>query len=168
MSLWSEIKQRRITQIVLAYLAGGWMVLAVVDQVVDREVLPVVVYQVTLALYLFGIAFALVLGWYHGEKGRQSATAIEILVLAAIGISGLGTSARIILGHFRASAVATALETSTMDLRRLAVLYFQDETLDGSLAAVADGLTNGLIRSLNEVRELDVVSRNGAESFGGL
>ncbi len=168
MGLWGEIKQRRITQVVLAYLAGGWMVLAVVDQVVDREVLPTVVYQVTLVLYLFGIAFALILGWYHGEKGNQKATAVEIIILSVIGIIGLGTSAMIIRGHFRASAVATALETSTMDLRRVAVLYFQDETLDGSLAAVADGLTNGLIRSLNEVRELDVVSRNGAERVRGL
>ena len=77
MSLWGQIKQRRITQVVLTYLAGGWMFLAVVDQVVDREVLPVVVYQVALTLYLFGITWALILGWYHGEKGNQQATKTE-------------------------------------------------------------------------------------------
>ena len=33
MSFWSEIKQRRITQIVVTYLAGGWIVTSVVDQV---------------------------------------------------------------------------------------------------------------------------------------
>ena len=32
LSLWSEVKQRRITQIVLTYLAGGWMALELVDQ----------------------------------------------------------------------------------------------------------------------------------------
>jgi len=167
-SLWGQIKQRRITQVVLGYLAGGWMVLAVVDQVVDREVLPTIVYQVTLTLYLFGIAFALILGWYHGEKGNQKATASEILILTVIGALGLGTSGRMVQRHLQDTAVASALETSTMDLRTLAVLYFQDESSDGTLSAVADGLTNGLIRSLNGVRELDVVSRNGSESVRGL
>ena len=36
LSLWSGVKQRRITQIVVGYLAGGWMVLTGIDQVVDR------------------------------------------------------------------------------------------------------------------------------------
>ncbi|MGE3707837.1 MAG: hypothetical protein AB7I13_21390, partial [Vicinamibacterales bacterium] len=65
MGVWKEIKQRRITQIVVTYLATGWMALAVVDQVVDREVLPVVVYSVSLTLYAFGFFAALVIGWYH-------------------------------------------------------------------------------------------------------
>ncbi len=66
MSLWAELKQRRITQIVLGYLVGGWIAVSVIDQVVDREVLPLVVYEVALALYLFGILGALIVGWYHG------------------------------------------------------------------------------------------------------
>ena len=73
MSLWSQIRQRRITQVVFAYLAGGWMVLAVIDQVVDREVLPPVVYRTALTIYLVGILAALVVGWYHGELGEQKA-----------------------------------------------------------------------------------------------
>ena len=90
MSFWSEIKQRRITQIVVTYLAGGWIVTSVVDQVVDREVLPLVVYQVTLTLFLFGILDALIIGWYHGEKGEQEATIGEIAMLAVVGVAALG------------------------------------------------------------------------------
>lgn len=167
LSLWGQIKQRRVTQIVLTYLASGWMALAVVDQVVDREVLPGVVYRVTLTLYIFGIGAALVLGWYHGEKGEQQPTVPEILLLSVFALGGFAMSAQIIRNYVRDVSVASALVSSTMDLRRLAVLYFEDETTDGSLAAVADALTEGLIRSLAQVRELDIVSRNGSESVRG-
>jgi serine/threonine-protein kinase len=68
----------------------------------------------------------------------------------------------------KAVEAAATLESSTMDLRRLAVLYFQDASADGSLAPVADGLTDGLIRALSQVRELDVVSRNGSEQVRNL
>ncbi len=168
MSLWAEIKQRRITQIVITYLAGGWMVLAVFDQVVDREVLPLVFYEVTLTLYLFGIAFALVLGWYHGEKGAQEATKFELLVLTIITIAGLGTSGLVIRSALMQDTLADALADAGLDLRRIAVLYFEDMSADESAGAVADGITEGLITTLSQVRELEVTSRNGAQRVRGL
>ena len=48
-----------------------------------------------------------------------------------------------------------------MDVRRVAVLYFQDQSPDSSLRYLAAGLTEGLINQLSQVRSLDVVSRNG-------
>jgi len=48
-----------------------------------------------------------------------------------------------------------------MDVRRVAVLYFQDQSPDSSLGFLADGLTEGLITQLSEVRSLAVISRNG-------
>ncbi len=172
MSLWTEVKQRRITQIVLTYLAGGWMALAVVDQLVDRDVLPAFAYRVGLTLYLFGFVVALILGWYHGEKGHQRAKPAEMVLVAIVSLAGLGMSARIVVSDLRATSearrVQSLAEGSTMDLRRIGVLYFQDQSTGGSLAPVADALTEGLITSLSEVRELDVVSRNGSESVRDL
>jgi serine/threonine-protein kinase len=43
----------------------------------------------------------------------------------------------------------------------VAVLYFQDLSPDTSLGVLADGLTEGLIDQLSQVRTLDVISRNG-------
>ena len=63
---------------------------------VDREVLPLVVYQVALTLYLFGIVFALVIGWYHGEKGEQKAPWQEVVILSIVGVLGLGTAAMVV------------------------------------------------------------------------
>ena len=168
MSLWSEIKQRRITQIVVTYLAGGWIVTSFVDQVVDREVLPLVVYQVVFTLYLFGILGALIIGWYHGEKGAQEAPPVEIAMLVVIGILAVGTSGWIVQQAMLEATVEDSLEAAGLDLRSIGVLYFEDVSRDGSGQVVADAITEGLIGALAEVSELDVTTRNAARAVQGL
>jgi serine/threonine-protein kinase len=160
LSLWTEVRQRRITQIVVTYLAGGWMALAVVDQLVDREVLPLVAYQVGLTLYAIGILAALVIGWYHGEKGVQKAPRSEITSLAVIGVAALVASGLVVRNATNEAQIRDALNPD--DLRRIAVLYLDDMSRDQSMRAVADGVTEGLISRLTEVRELRVTSRNGS------
>ncbi len=164
MSLWSEIRQRRITQIVVAYLAAGWMANTVVDQLVNRAVLPEVTYSITLTLYLFGIGAASVIGWYHGEKGVQKAPAAEIISLSLIAIACAGVTVQVIRSSLEQDTLADALAESGTDLRRIGVLYFDDASADGSGAAIADGITEGLIARLSAVPELEVTSPNGAAS----
>ncbi|MHC4822166.1 MAG: hypothetical protein ACYTDX_10660, partial [Planctomycetota bacterium] len=168
MSLWSEVKQRRITQIVLTYLAGGWMALELVDQLVDREVLPPVFYEVALTLAVFGFCFAVVVGWYHGEKGAQKATPLELVVLSVITVAGLSASGLVVRNAMLEESLADAVAEAGLDLRSIAVLYFEDMSSDASLGAVADGVTEGLIRTLSQVRDLDVSSRNAAQQVRGL
>ncbi len=64
----------------------------------------------------------------------------------------------------RAPRPATSGE---LDLRRIAVTYFDDLSGDGQLGYLADGLTEGLIGQLDRVPGLDVVSRNGVAAYRG-
>lgn len=57
--------------------------------------------------------------------------------------------------------------TADANARRIAVLYFQDRSRDSSLGALADGLTEGLIRSLASAPTLTVISRGGVERYRG-
>lgn len=50
----------------------------------------------------------------------------------------------------------------------IAVLYFTDESPDGSLQHVADGLTESLIEQLADVQALDVISANGVRGYRGV
>lgn len=168
MSLWSQIKQRRITQVVFAYLAGGWMVLAVIDQFVDREILPPVVYEVGLTVYLVGTLAALIVGWYHGELGAQKAPLREIVLLSLVAIIGLGASGIVVRNAMQEATLRNALIESGVDLRSIGVLYFEDMSADGSMQAVAERITEGLISQLSEVGELDVSSRNAARAVRDL
>ena len=53
------------------------------------------------------------------------------------------------------------------DARRIAVAYFDDKSDDHSLGAVADGLTEELIRSLSTAPSLTVITRSGVEPYRG-
>ncbi len=169
MGLWGEVKQRRITQIVVAYLAAGWMAATVVDQLVNRSIIPEWTYPVTLTLYLFGIGAASLIGWYHGEKGVQKAPMFEIVALSLLALGALGSSVILVRRYEAAQSVLPPGSMNALyDPRRVAVLYFDD--MSGSsdqLRAVADGLTEALIDELGRVPELDVISRNGVAPFRG-
>ncbi|MDH4043339.1 MAG: serine/threonine-protein kinase [Gemmatimonadota bacterium] len=62
---------------------------------------------------------------------------------------------------------APALAEGGLDPRDVAVLYFDDNSNDGSLGYVADGITDGLIDQLGSVQGLTVVSRNGVAPWRG-
>ncbi len=165
-SLLEELKKRRITQWLLSYLAAGWVALAVVDQLADRAVIPELAYRLALLVYAAGIPVALILGWYHGEKGHQKFTLIEVVLLALVFLGTAG-SAVAVVNNYRPQerAVAEAFN-SEHDPRRVAVLYFEDRTGgEGDLAHVADGLTEDLIGELSRVQPLDVLSRNAVAQY---
>lgn len=167
MGLWSQLKQRRMTQIVVGYLATGWMALAVVDQFTDREILPSVVYEVSLTLYLVGTVAALIVGWYHGEKGEQKAPLREVVLLGVVAAVALGSSGLVLRNSMQQATLQSALVASGLDLRRIGVLFFEDVSASGSQQALAERITEELISSLSAVAELEVTSRNAARAVQG-
>jgi TolB-like protein len=164
---WNELKQRRITQVFLTYLALGWIVLEGFDQLADREVIPEIGYRLALLAYLGGIPTTLILGWYHGERGRQRVTLPETMLLALVVVTTASAGVGMVRSYLRAESVLPPGAVGAMyDPRRVAVLYFED--LSGSsrdLGHVADGLTEGLIDELARVRELEVLSRNAVDPY---
>jgi len=55
-----------------------------------------------------------------------------------------------------------------LDPLRIAVLYFDDLSPDGSLRYLSEGLTESLIQQLGQVEPLSVVSRNGVKPYRDL
>lgn len=163
----TELRDRRIIQIVASYAAAAWIGLEVVDQLVDRGILPDWVYLILLVWFLGGFAAAAVVGWYHGEKGAQEVTRPEIALLVFIVLGTVGATGLTVRDYREGLAVADALDAATgLDARRVAVLYFEDGS-GGELSYLADGLTEDLIAELETVDGLDVVSRNGTAQYRG-
>ncbi|MFC1662293.1 hypothetical protein ACFL3S_12720 [Gemmatimonadota bacterium] len=76
-SLPQRLKERKLVQWALAYLAGAWVLFEVADAVGGRWNLPDVLFQGLFVLLAVGFFVALVLAWYHGEKGRQRVSGPE-------------------------------------------------------------------------------------------
>ncbi len=165
MTTWKELKERRLFQIVASYAVAGWVILGVFDQIIDRGLLPEIVYRILLILYFGGMVAAAVSGWFHGEKGHQQVTRPEVMVLtlvALLTLCGVGWAVR---EHLRMGQVRTAAGEAGLALQRVAVLYFRDLTRGEDLSYLADGLTESLIERLSGSQALDVLSRNASSAF---
>jgi serine/threonine-protein kinase len=101
----------------------------------------------------------------HGRRGwnrRRSMVGAAVLVLLA---GSSVVAARGVLGKQTNSAAGVI--NPDADPNHLGVLYFADESKDGSLRFLADGLTESLIDELSRVPALYVVSKNGVRPYRG-
>jgi eukaryotic-like serine/threonine-protein kinase len=91
-------------------------------------------------------------------KGIRFWSAAGLVALAAVAVG---------VWRLRGSAEsATGLPASGLDPTKVAVLYFDKPNRGGdSLSFLADGLTEGLIHELSEVKALRVISQNGVTLY---
>jgi serine/threonine-protein kinase len=82
-------------------------------------------------------------------------------VIAAAGVGLLAIS----LGAYALLSGKSNGPVADEQLNRVAVLYFNDQSSDGGLKDVADRLTEALIRDLERIPDLKVVSRAGVTPF---
>jgi serine/threonine-protein kinase len=164
-STFKELKERRLVQIVVSYAVAGWVVLSIFGEVIDRGVLPEILYRVLLVLYFGGMVAATINGWYHGEKGHQKVTRTEVALLSVVGVVTIVLAGLTVQRYNRMEQVRLAAGEAGLDLRRLAVLYFRDLSRGEDLSYLADGITESLIQRLSESQTLDVLSKNASARF---
>ena len=93
---------------------------------------------------------------------KKSSTKTWLIALVAVVVLAGGAFAGWKLFHKGGSA-ATA--DSGFDPRHIAVLYFENRSGQDSLGYLADGITEALIHELSEVKQLQVISRSGVNSY---
>ena len=79
-----RLKQRKVVQRSLAYLAGAFVVFQLLDALADPLGISTPVQRVILVLVGIGFFIQMVIAWYHGEKGRQHVSGPELLILATL------------------------------------------------------------------------------------
>lgn len=157
-----DLKERRLVQVVVSYLAAGWIATEVVNSLADRGVVPNVVYLVALVWFVAGIPAALLIGWNHGEKGRQRAPKSELVLLAILAILTLGASGWTIA---RSGAPDVDLDDFGLPRSNIAVMQFEDVTPGGEYQHIANGLADRLRSELERVSGLDVASAAGVRQY---
>lgn len=168
MSLFEEIKERRLLPLMGAYMVSGFVALEGVDQLISNGLLPGIAYRLALVVYLFGVPGSLSIAWFHGAKGRQKATRAELVIQGVLLVLALVTVGLVVRNYREEARLTELAAASGVEATSIAVLYFEDLSTGGQLEYVADGLTESLIDQLSEVRSLDVVSRNGVAPYRGI
>ncbi|MEO6227611.1 MAG: tetratricopeptide repeat protein, partial [Thermomonas sp.] len=174
--LWQRLKQRKLVQWSVAYVAAAFALLQGVDIVAQQFGWPETLQRgITLALVL-GFFVALVLAWYHGEKGEQSVSTTELLILAVLLAVGGGLMWR----YAQVSAVETGTEAVEASLtvsapvsdvsipeKSIAVLAFADLSPQHDQDYFSDGIAEEILNALAQVKDLKVAGRTSSFSFKG-
>jgi hypothetical protein len=111
----ARLKQRKLVQWALAYVAFAFALLQGVDIVAQRFAWPDQIEKLLILALAIGFVVVLVLAWYHGERGAQKVSGTEIVILAlllAIGGGLLWQFARVPQPHKQTVATAVPAVSS--------------------------------------------------------
>jgi TolB-like protein/Tfp pilus assembly protein PilF len=170
LSLLQRLKERKLFQWALAYLAGAWLAFQGIEVLAEPWGLSVGLQRNLHVLLGFGFIITLVLAWYHGERGRQRIGGIELLILAAILIVGGAVLAALGRGEDeRGDAIAArgrAL-SDVIDPKSVAVLPFANLSADPDNEYFSDGISADIINRLAKVADLKVIARTSVVQYKG-
>jgi len=176
--LLQRLKERKLVQWALAYLAGAWVLLQVIGLIGQQfDWPPGLLRGITVAAGV-GFFIVLVLAWYHGERGEQKVSGTELLLLALLLAIGGGLLWKFALNAPAPPSVAAsaapaepkeapgAANAVAATGKSIAVLPFENHSASGENAAfLADGIQEDLINTLSRVPSLTVIARTAVLPF---
>lgn len=172
MSLFAELKRRNVVRVVLAYLAGAWLLIQVADTVFPAFGLPESSLAILITLLVIGLIPAVVVSWAFQLTPEGLRRDAEIAPSESIAPRTGRKLDRVIMlvlalavGYFIFDELV--IEQPVPLDSSIAVLPFADMSPDGDQAYLADGLPEEILNLLAQVRELRVISRSSAFQYRG-
>ncbi len=167
-----RLKQRKIVQWAIAYFAAAFALIQVLDLVGQRFAWPDWIARAAIIAAAVGFVITLVLAWYHGERGQQRVTGVELLIVAILLAIGGGLLWRIARPVSEPAGVATTeaapapkAAAAAPDLKSIAVLPLVNTSGDPSNEYFSDGLSEELISVLARIPDLKIIGRSSSFRF---
>ena len=171
-----RLKERKLVQWTVAYAAAAFALLQGIDIVAQRFGWPEQTMRLVIIALSVGLFVALILAWYHGERGAQRVTGTELLILALLLAIGAGllwrfaSVSREPVVRAEAPSAAIAVPTrnerqSTVNAKSIAVLPFENLSDDKNAAYFADGIQDEILTKLASIADLKVVSRTSTAKY---
>lgn len=167
--LLQRLRERKLVQWAIAYVAFAFALLQGVDIVAQQFGWPDGVRRgITLAL-AFGFFVAMVLAWYHGERGVQRVSGTELLILALLLAIGGGLLWRFVRAPSTAPPATTTSSpaATAIPAKSIAVLPFVNMSADKENEFFSDGLSEEILNSLARIDGMQVVGRTSSFQFKG-
>src|ERR1051325_10453297 len=161
-----HLKQRKLVQWAIAYIAAAFALLQGIDIVAQQFGWPEGVRRgITLALVV-GFFVTLVVAWYHGERGAQRVSGTELVIIGLVLAVGGGFLWRFSAGSRETGEKNAALPSESkttpatvIPTKSIAVLPFENLSEDKSNAYFADGIQDEILTRLSKIADLKVISR---------
>jgi adenylate cyclase len=190
-TMFEQLRQRNVHRIAVAYLAGAWLLIQVVETLTP-DILPVIVFRITVIVAAIGFVPALLLAWVfkwtpEGLRREQDAPAgaaapesrrldRAIIVTLVIAVAYFAIDKFVIdpvrdeeqIQAASKEAVEDALAGKLLEKyanRSVLVLPFLNISSDPEQEYFADGIAEELLNLLAKIEELRVISRSTAWTF---
>jgi TolB-like protein len=167
---WAKLRRGKVVQWGLAYGAGAWALLEVFGFAADSFGWPALAKQFAMLCAALGLPIAVVLAWYHGDRGQQRVTRAELAILTVLLLVGGG--ALWLYGQRSVQVPATTVVSgpagspATADPRpSIAVLPFENRSKLQDDASFVDGVHDDILTQLSQVSALRVISRTSVDRF---
>ena len=172
--IWARLRRRKVVKWGIAYAAGAWGLLQVLQFLADTYDWPAQVLRLVTLAFAIGLPIALTLAWYHGDRGHQRPVRSELAIIALLLFVGGG--ALWLYGHRNTPAqttVTSATPTPAVkasiapaeDRPSIAVLPFENRSDQEKDAFFVDGIHDDILTQLAKVSALKVISRTSVEHF---
>ena len=169
-NLWTELRHRKVVQWTLAYTAAAWVLLQVLEFAVATFQWSVVITRVAAVLAFTAVPVAITLAWFHGDRGAQRPTRVEIAILTVLLVAGgslVRHELRSTAAERQSPVTGPASQQLRADRRRIAILPFDNHGGDPANTAFVGGVHDTLITQVAKVPGLSVISRSSVLQFAG-
>jgi len=162
LSLFNELKRRKVFRVAIGYVVAAWLVVQVADVVADNFNAPDWVMQLIITLMIVGLPISLILSWVfdltadgikpteYGKIEDSLAVSNKLIVFLVGGV-----------GLFVAVVVIFYLAWPRGD-RSIAVLPFEDISPGGDQAYLGNGIADELRLELQRLDGLRVAGRTSS------
>ena len=180
-AFWQRLKQRKLVQWAIAWVAFAFALLQGVDIIAQRFDWPGAVERYLILALAIGFFVVLVLAWYHGERGAQRVGGAELLILAlllAIGgvlmwrfapVAAGGPSAAPLLATsvaLHSSAIAPPIVAAQpIPAKSIAVLPFENLSNDKDNNYFVAGMQDLILTKLADIGDLKVIARTSTAKY---
>lgn len=178
-SLFGELKRRNVFRVAIAYLAVAWLVLQVLDVVLDAVSAPAWVIQVFLLAIVVGFPLTLVFAWVYEltpdgirldtgagslqSHTRQTGSKLNRVIIAVLFMAvAFLLVDKFLLQSDEQDAVTTAAADNSIAVLPFAVMSGGSED-----DYFAESISEVLIHQLAQIPGLDVIARTSSFAYKG-
>jgi TolB-like protein/Tfp pilus assembly protein PilF len=175
-NFFTELKRRNVYKVAVAYAVVAWLLIQVATQVFPFFEIPNWAIRLVVLLLALGFPIALILAWAfeltsEGIKRAEDVTPNESrakrtgsqfgIVIVIVALLAGGLFAYQLLSH--KGVVPTA--SAPPDKKSVAVLPFENLSLDKENAFFAQGIQDEIITTLSKISDLRVISRTSTARY---
>jgi adenylate cyclase len=168
---WASLRRRKVVQWGIAYTAGSWGLLQVLQFLTETYDWPTRVLKLSTLGFLIGLPIVLVLAWYHGDRGEQRIHGSEVAIIFLLFLVAGGVFWRYEPADDAPSSSVAASNMSgatvAFDEKSIAVLPFADMSPKKDQEYMSDGIAEELLNVLAKIPELKVIARTSSFAFKG-